>query len=117
MKRLLFLSLIALGMQACSPAFVPIVRTYGYHTPNDYAMIVSTVPDDVTYIGTISIVPNDYTFIRSNDYSLATRILKEQAARAGARYIYIIKSVNTNDGYWWEKDWGEGFIIEAELYY
>lgn len=44
-------------------------------------------------------------------------MLQKKAARAGAKYVYINKMVNTNDGYWWEKDWGEGFVIEAELYY
>ena len=56
-------------------------------------------------------------FFRSNNASKATHVLQKKAARAGARYVYITKMVNTNDGYWWEKDWGEGFVIEAELYY
>ena len=114
--KLLFV-FICLVFVGCSPAFVPIVRTNAYYKPNDFAAIVEQIPANAKYIGTISIVPNDHTFFRSNDASKATHVLQKKAARAGARYVYITKMVNTNDGYWWEKDWGEGFVIEAELYY
>jgi len=109
-----FVFLVFVG---CSSAFVPIVYTYGYHAPTYYAAIVEQIPTNAKYIGTISIVPNDHTFFRSNDASKATHVLQKKAAKAGARYVYITKMVNTNNGYWWEQDWGEGFLIEAELYY
>ena len=115
-KNNLLILLISLFLAGCSPAFVPIVRTYGYNKPTEFAAIVEQVPENATYIGTISIVPNDHTYFRSNNASKAAHILQKKAARAGARYVYITKMVNTNNGYWWEKDWGEGFIIEAELY-
>ena len=113
----LLILLISLFLVGCSPAFVPIVRTYGYHTPTYYAAIVEKIPENATHIGTISIVPNNHSFYRANNASKATHVLQKKAARAGANYVYITKMVNTNNGYWWEKDWGEGFVIEAELYY
>ena len=117
MKTKILLTLyICLAFISCSPAFVPIVRTYGYHTPTYYAAIVEKIPANAEYIGTISIVPNDHTYFRSNNASTATHMLQKKGARAGANYVYITKMVNSNNGYWWEKDWGEGFIIEAELY-
>ena len=96
-KQKLLLYLICFVSVACSPAFVPIVHTYGYNKPTEFAAIVKEVP--------------------SNNASKATHVLQKKAARAGARYVIITKMVNTNNGYWWEKDWGEGFLIEAELYY
>ena len=116
-KQKLLLYLICFVSVACSPAFVPIVHTYGYNKPTEFAAIVKEVPSNAKYIGTISIVPNDHTFFRGNNASKATHVLQKKAARAGARYVIITKMVNTNNGYWWEKDWGEGFLIEAELYY
>ena len=115
-RHLLFL-FWSMTLVGCSPAFVPIVHTYGYNKPTEFAAIVEYVPENAKYIGTISIVPNDHTYFRGNNASIATHVLQEKAARAGARYVYITKMVNTNNGYWWEQDWGEGFLIEAELYY
>lgn len=117
MKNKYFLFFICMTLFGCSPAFVPIVHTYGYHKPTEFAAIVEQVPENAKYIGTISIVPNDHVFYRGNNASKATHTLQKKAARAGARYVYITKMVNTNNGYWWEQDWGEGFLIEAELYY
>lgn len=100
----------------CSPAFVPIVRTNAYYKPNNFASIVEEIPAHAKYIGTISIVPNDYAFIRSNNSAEALYFLRTEAAKVGARYVYITKFINTNNGYWWEQEEGEGFLIEAELY-
>ena len=61
-------------------------------------------------------IPNDYAFIRSNNSAEALYFLRTEAAKVGARYVYITKFINTNNGYWWEQEEGEGFLIEAELY-
>ena len=117
MKKMM-ISIIMLGqfLASCTPAFVPIVRTNTYYKPNYSAIIVEHIPKNAKYIGTISIVPNDHTFFKSNNASEANTVLQKEAARAGAKYIYITNFENTNNGYWWEKDWGEGIIIDAELY-
>ena len=71
----LLIGFICLVFVGCSPAFVPIVRTNAYYKPNDFAAIVEQIPANAKYIGTISIVPNDHTFFRSNDASKATHVL------------------------------------------
>lgn len=106
----------------CSHKYLPIVKATKYYPPTSNAMIVDVVPADAIYIGTIKVVPRDYSFETSSDRKIAINNLREAAAKAGANYIYLTNMVRQNDDYYYRffnaitEDYGEGYTIEAEMY-
>lgn len=107
---------------SCSHKYLPIVKTKGYYAPVPTAKYVEMVPSSAVYIGTIKVVPRDYSFETKSDYDIAIRNLQEAAAKAGANYIYVTYvSVPSKDYYYHffnavTQSFGEGLVIEAELY-
>ncbi len=116
MKKVLLL-LLSIVLIGCSSVFIPIVKTYGYHHPVASAELVNQVPKDAKYIGTISIVPNDLTYFRSWNKNAALFFLLTEAAKAGANYVYLTQIETSHNDYWWNKESGQGYTINAELYY
>ena len=115
MKKLIYALLCVCLLESCS-TFVPIVKTYGYYPPTASAIIVKQVPNSAEHIGTISIHPNDHSFIRSWDREHLYTKLKEASAKAGARYIYITNLESSNIDYKFNQGFGDGYSIRAELY-
>lgn len=124
MKRritIIFFVMLALAVYA-SHKYLPIVKTNKYYPPVKTAEYVEAVPDTAIYIGTIKVVPRDYSFETRRDYETAINNLKEAAANAGANFIYVTYVAAPNRDYYYRffnaitEDYGEGFVIEAELY-
>lgn len=116
MKKIFcYIVLIVILCTSCN-AFVPIINTYGYYPSTTNAIIVKNVPTNAEYIGTISIHPNDHSFIRSWDREHLYTKLKEASAKAGARYIYITNLESSNIDYKFNQGFGDGYSIRAELY-
>ena len=107
---------------SCSHKYLPIVKTNGYYAPVPTAKYVEVVPASAVYIGTIKAVPRDYSFATKSDYEIAIRNLQEAAAKAGANYIYVTYVSAPNKDYYNHffnavtQSFGEGLVIEAELY-
>ena len=116
MKNVIISAILCLLLCASCSSFVPIVKTYGYYPPTNMAIIVENVPVDAEYIGTIAIHPNDHPLIRGWDKERLYIKLKEAAAKAGARYIYIVNFESSNVDYWFNYDNGDGYSVRAELY-
>ncbi len=101
---------------------MPIVKTLKRYPPVESAQFVETVPYTAEYIGTIKVVPRDYSFEVKDAYNTALRSLQKAAAKAGANYIYVTYSTAPNKDFYsdlfnaFAKDYGEGVTIEAELY-
>ena len=120
LKHLVFILAFVLG--GCSHKYMPIVKTNRYYPPTPSAAFVDKVPADAIYIGTIKVVPRDYSFQTRSDYETAIRNMQEAAAKAGANYIYVMYVTAPNTDYYNRffnfviEDYGDGFIIEAELY-
>lgn len=122
-KCLLFASLISvMVLVSCSHKYLPIVKTTKYYPPTANAMIVDSVPADAIYIGTIKVVPRDYSFETRSDRRTAVNNMREAAAKAGANYLYLVNMVRQNDDYYFRffnavtESFGEGYTIEAEMY-
>lgn len=122
MKKLTFLSFVCLALIGCAHKYLPIVKTNRYYTPVQTAVYVDQVPTTAVYMGTIKVVPRDYSFQTRRDYKTAIKNLLEAAAKAGANYIYVTYVTAPNKDYYCRffnavtEDFGEGFVIEAELY-
>ena len=107
---------------SCSHKYLPMVKTIKQYPPVSYAAYVKAVPSSAEYIGTIKVVPRDYSFQTSGDYEKAIKNLQEAAAKAGANYIYVTYVTAPNTDYYSRffnaltQDFGEGLTIEAELY-
>lgn len=123
MKFNRFISVILiLIVTSCSHKYLPIVKTNRSYPPVELAQYVEQVPANAIYIGTIKVVPRDYSFETRRDYETAIRNLQEAAAKAGANYIYVTYVTAPNKDYYYRffnavtEDFGEGFVVEAELY-
>ena len=112
----------ALTFTSCSHKYLPIVKTNRYYPPTAKAVYADKIPAEAAYIGTIKVVPRDYSFETRSDYETAIRNLQEAAAKAGANFIYVTYVTAPNADYYYRffnavtEDFGEGFVIEAELY-
>ena len=121
LRRVTILFIVMLLM-SCSHKYLPIVKTVRYYPPVKMAQYVKQVPTTAVYIGTIKVVPRDYSLETRRDYEIAIRNLQEAAAQAGANYIYVTYVTAPNKDYYYHffnaitEDFGEGFVVEAELY-
>ncbi|MBQ7532054.1 MAG: hypothetical protein IJT12_10185 [Paludibacteraceae bacterium] len=119
--RITFLFIVT-TLASCSHKYLPIVKTDRYYPPATTAQYVEQVPVSAVYIGTIKVVPRDYSFETRRDNETAIRNLQEAAAQAGANYIYVTYVTAPNKDYYYRffnavtEDFGEGFVVEAELY-
>ena len=122
MKKFFPITLICLVLMSCSHKYLPIVKTNRYYPPVATAQYVNAVPTNAEYIGTIKVVPRDYSFQTRSDYETAIKNLQEAAAQAGANYIYVTYVTAPNTDYYYRffnavtESFGEGFVVEAELY-
>ena len=121
-KNSLWVCLVLVMLVGCSHKYLPIVKTTQYYPPVEHAEYVKLVPLSAIYIGTIKVVPRDYSFETRSDYETAIKNLQEAAAKAGANYIYVTRVTAQSADYYYKffnavtEDFGEGFTIEAELY-
>jgi hypothetical protein len=120
--KILIMGAFAITCISCSHKYLPIVKTNGYYAPVPTAKYVEVVPSSAKYIGTIKVVPRDYSFETKSDYEIAIRNLQEAAAKAGANYIYVTYVSAPNIDYYYlffnavTQSFGEGLVIEAESY-
>ena len=116
------LACIMLALFSCSHKYLPMVKTIKQYPPVPYATYVNAVSSSAEYIGTIKMVPRDYSFQTRRDYETAIKNLQDAAAKAGANYIYVTHVTAPNTDYYNQffnalaQDYGEGLTIEAELY-
>jgi len=122
-KCLLYVVLIGvIILVSCSHKYLPIVKATRYYPSTANAMIVDSVPADAIYMGTIKVVPRDYSFETKSDRRIAVNNMREAAAKAGANYLYLVNMVRQNDDYYFRffnavtESFGEGYTIEAEMY-
>ena len=114
--------IFAILLCACSHKYLPIVQLTKNYPPVEHARYVNVVPESAVFIGTIKVVPRDYSFETRKDYKAAIYNLQEAAAKTGANYIYVTYVSAQNSDYYSKffnaltADYGEGFTIEAELY-
>lgn len=122
MKLKTFILFFSIMFTSCSHKYLPIVKTNKYYPPTVRAKFADKIPATTEYIGTIKVVPRDYSFETRSDYETAITNMQEAAAKAGANYIYVTYVTAPNADYYSRffnaltEDFGEGFIIEAELY-
>ena len=121
MKKILFCILCVL-LCGCAHKYLPIVKTDRSYPPVSSAQYVNNVPYSAKFIGTIKVVPRDYSFQTRRDYEIAIKNLQEAAAKAGAKYIYVTYVTAPNEDFYHRffnaitESFGEGLTIEAELY-
>ena len=122
MKKFFPIAVICIVLMGCTHKYLPMVKTLRYYPPVSHAVIVDSIPQEAEYIGTIKLVPRDYQFETRSDKQVIFDNLKEAAAKAGANYIYITNLTAQSQDYYYRffnaitEDWGEGFVLEAELY-
>ncbi|MBR3566220.1 MAG: hypothetical protein IKN91_07855 [Paludibacteraceae bacterium] len=123
MKKYFMLILFCTLLCTCSShKYLPIVKTNKFYPPLEKADIVQSVPSESIFIGTIKLVLREYRFEMTRDSEIVLNNLKEEAARAGARYIYLLNFAPPSSDYYSgfmqtiTRDFGEGYTIEAELY-
>ena len=120
--KILIMGAFAIMCISCSHKYLPMVKATKYYPPTSVAIIVDSVPADAIYIGTIKVVPRDYSFETRSDRQIAINNMREAAAKAGANYLYIVNMVRQNDDYYYRffnavtESSGEGYTIEAEMY-
>ena len=100
---------------SCVSSFVSIVKTYGYYPSTVTAVIVKEVPAGAEYIGTIAVHPNDHTVFSGWNVERLYAKLRKSAAKAGARYVYIV-NVEASGVDYWAYYYGDGYSVRAELY-
>ena len=109
MARHRYISLIAallIPIIVCCGRYHPILKLIKRYPQTDNAEIVTVVPEEAIFIGTIKMVPRDEPFPHVDSNRILFKNLIKCSAKAGARYIYIISHYETD----------ESWFIEAELY-
>ena len=94
----------------------PIVHVTTYCPARPYATLVTEIPANTKYLGTVKIVPGDDNLISSfNKEKVMNKLLKE-AAKVGADYVYIKSIEKTNKDYAIDYTFSDGYTIMGEMY-
>ena len=97
--------------------FTPIPNVHGYYPPTVGAIITTNIPTQCEYIGTLKLVPHEFSVFSARNKERLLNTLKEEAAKLGANYV-CIKDMNTRSNDWFLNIFsrGSGYTLTAELY-
>ncbi len=118
MNRIKFfiLSSVCLILFGCK-VFTPIPNVHGYYPPTVGAIITTNIPTQCEYIGTLKLVPHEFSVFSAKNQEHLLNTLKEEAAKLGANYVYIKNmSTRSNDWIFDVFSRGSGYTLIAELY-
>ena len=117
-KRLKFLvlSIFFVIFVGCK-AFTPISNVHRHYPPTIGAIITTEIPTHCEYIGTLKLVPHEFSVFSARNKERLLNTLKEEAAKLGANYV-CIKNMNTRTNDWFLDvlSRGSGYTLTAELY-
>ena len=94
----------------------PIVHVTAYCSARPYATLVNEIPNGAKYLGTVKIVPGDYTFISSFNKCKMINKLLDEAAKVGADFVYIKSIDKTKKDYVIDITFSDGYTIMGEMY-
>ena len=114
--KLLILASFCVILFGCK-AFTPIPNVYGYYPPTVNAIITSKIPTHCEYIGTLKLVPHEFSRFSARNKERLLNRLQSEAAKLGANYV-CIKDMKTRPNDWFMNVFskGSGYMLTADLY-
>ena len=114
--KLLILSSVCVILFGCK-AFTSISNVYRRYPPTIGAIITTEIPSHCEYIGTLKLVPHEFSVFSARNKERLLNTLKEEAAKLGANYV-CIKDMNTRPNDWFLDVFsrGSGYTLTADLY-
>ena len=117
MKRTLLGIIILLSsIYVGCAVLTPIVKVNRHYSPRANAVIVDSVPANTIFIGTVKIVPGDDGLIRPKKLNKVINCLLEEAAEAGADYVYVRDISKSNKDYFFDVDFADGYTVTGEMF-
>ena len=114
--KLLILLSVCVILFGCK-AFTSIPNVYRRYPPTIGAIITTEIPSHCEYIGTLKLVPHEFSVFSARNKERLLNTLKEEAAKLGANYV-CIKDMNTRPNDWFLDVFsrGSGYTLTADLY-
>jgi hypothetical protein len=114
--KFLILSVSLVIFVGCK-AFTPISNVYRHYPPTIGAIITTEIPTHCEYIGTLKLVPHEFSRFSARNKERLLNTLQNEAAKLGANYV-CIKDVNTRPNDWFLNVFsrGSGYTLTADLY-
>ena len=114
--KFLVLSIFLVIFVGCK-AFTPIPNVYRHYPPTIGAIITTEIPTHCEYIGTLKLVPHEFSRFSARNKERLFNTLQNEAAKLGANYV-CIKDMNTRSNDWFLNIFsrGSGYTLTADLY-